>query len=117
MKDTTYTYTCTAIALASALLWTAAYERTSAQSAGPPNFGLPEGIIPVSTWKAPKHASGQPNVEGIYQAVGNEGGSQGINIEAMTGVMGRKEITPGIVVDPADKMIPYLPWARARRDE
>ena len=74
-------------------------------------------MIPASTWQAPKHPSGQPNVEGTYQAVGNEGGSQGINIEAMTGVMGSPKVTPGIIIDPPDKMIPYLPWARLRRDE
>src|SRR5262249_23793934 len=112
-----FTCTCTAIAVASAFLWPAAYERPAAQSAGPPNFGLPAGVIPASTWKAPKRADGQPDVEGFFQAVGNEGGSQGINIEAMTGVMGRKAVTPGIIIDPPDKLIPYLPWARARRDE
>src|SRR5262245_45394808 len=108
---------CSALALAGALLWTAAFERPAAQSAGPPNFGLPSGVIPASTWNAPKRADRQPDVEGIYQAVTNEGGSQGINIEAMTGVMGSKRVTPGIIIDPPDKMIPYLPWARARRDE
>jgi hypothetical protein len=113
---TTFTYTSVAMAVC-ASLWTAATERPAAQSAGPPNFGLPPGVIPVSTWKAPSLADGQPDVAGIYQAVGNEGGSFGINIEPMTGVMGRKSVTPGIVIDPPDKMIPYLPWARARRDE
>ena len=110
-------YTCTGVAVMSALLLALTPARPSAQSAGPPDFGLPPGIIPASTWKAPTLADGQPDVQGIYQAVGNEGGSQGINIEPMTGVMGNKRVTPGIVFDPPDKMIPYLPWARARRDE
>lgn len=106
-----------AVVVAGTLLWTALPATPAAQKPGPPDFGLPPGVIPASTWKAPLHPSGQPNVEGIYQAVGNEGGSFGINIEPMTGVMGSKRLTPGIVIDPPDKMIPYLPWARARRDE
>jgi len=117
MRQTTFAWTCSAIVLTSALLWTVASERPAAQSAGAPNFGLPPGVIPASTWKAPKRADGQPEIEGIYQAVTNEGGSQGINIEPMTGVMGSPRVTPGIIIDPPDKMIPYLPWARARRDE
>lgn len=117
MTTRTLASTCTAIAVASALLWAASPATPASQTPGPPDFGLPPGVIPASTWKAPLHPSGQPNVEGIYQAVGNEGGSQGINIEPMVGVMGNKRVTPGIVIDPPDKMIPYIPWARARRDE
>ena len=109
--------TSTAVAVAIAFLWMAAYERPAAQSAGPPNFGLPPGVIPVSKWQAPKRADGQPDIEGYWVAASNEGGSSGVNIEAMTGVMGNKRVTPGIVIDPPDKMIPYLPWARQRRDE
>jgi hypothetical protein len=112
----TMTYTWTAIAVVGAFLWVGTYERPAAQSA-PSRFGLPAGVIPESTWKAPKRADGQPDIEGYYQAVGNEGGSAGVNIEPMTGVMGNTRVTPGIVIDPPDKMIPYLPWARARRDE
>jgi hypothetical protein len=117
MQTRTVTRTCAAAALLSACLLAVTSEGPQAQSGGPPDFGLPPGVIPASTWKPSKLADGQPNVQGIYQAVGNEGGSQGINIEAMTGVMGSKAVTPGIVIDPPDKMIPYLPWARTRRDE
>ncbi len=113
----THAHRFAAVAVAGALWWFASPAMPAAQRPGAPDFGLPPGVIPASTWKAPAHPSGQPNVEGIYQAVGNEGGSFGINIEPMTGVMGSKRLTPGIVIDPTDKMIPYLPWARARRDE
>lgn len=108
---------CAVFAAASAFALLVAYERPDAQSAGAPHFGLPAGVIPTSTWKAPKRADGQPDIEGYYQAVSNEGGSAGINIEPMTGVMGNPRVTPGIIIDPPDKMIPYLPWARVRRDE
>ncbi len=69
------------------------------------------------TWKPKMRPDGQPQIEGYYQAVANEGGSSGVNLEPMVGVMGNKRPTPGIVRDPADGMVPYLPWARARRDE
>ncbi len=109
---------CAALAAAvTVVLWTAAYERPAAQSPGPPHFGLPPGVIPTSAWKAPRTPDGQPDVQGVWQATAADGGSFGINIEPMTGVMGRSSVTPGIVLDPPDKMIPYLPWARARRDE
>jgi len=117
MQKRTVTVSCTAAAVLCAAFLVGTSEPTRAQSAGPPDFGLPPGVIPASSWKPAKLADGQPDVQGIYQAVGNEGGSQGINIEPMTGVMGNKRVTPGIVIDPPDKMIPYLPWARARRDE
>jgi hypothetical protein len=40
----------------------------------------------------------------------NEGGGAGTNMET-------KGRSRGIVIDPPDGKIPYLPWARARRDE
>ena len=68
-------------------------------------------------WKPKIRPDGQPQVEGYYQAVLNEGGSSGMNLEPMVGMMGNKRPTPGIVRDQPDGMVPYLPWARARRDE
>lgn len=55
---------------------------------------------------------GQPDVQGYWAAVSNEGGGMGLILEAPAGTKRR-----GLVVDPADGQIPYLPWARQRRDE
>ena len=59
---------------------------------------------------------GQPDVQGIWHSVGPEGGS-GLNIEPLENFMNRGRTGPGMVVDPPDGLIPYLPWARVRRDE
>jgi hypothetical protein len=67
-------------------------------------------------WAPAKRADGQPDIAGIYQASGSGGGA-GTNIEPMAGMMGTSATSPGIVIDPPDGLVPYLPWARVRRDE
>lgn len=58
---------------------------------------------------------GQPDIAGYYEIL-DRGGSGGLNIEPLTAEWLRRP-SPGIVKDPANGLIPYLPWARARRDE
>src|SRR5688500_11310762 len=105
---------CCVIGLTSAALWAAADERPSAQAtpARPTAGARPPAT--VGTWQPTRRKDGQPDIEGIYQATGNEGGS-GTNIEPMPGMMGTSAVSPGIVIDPPDGKIPYLPWARVRR--
>ena len=64
-----------------------------------------------------KRKDRQPDIAGFYQTSNTEGGSGGLNIEPLPNMMGTKRTSPGIVRDPPDGLIPYLPWARARRDE
>ena len=57
---------------------------------------------------------GQPNIQGLWHYVG---GSLGLNIEALPNMLDTGRTSPTIVVDPSDGILPYHPWARARRDE
>ena len=114
---TKITCTCAAIAAASAFLWATAYERPAAQAAPAPRAAAARAGAPAGTWTPTRRKDGQPGIEGIYQSVSNEGVSSGVNLEPMTGVMGNPRMSPGIIIDPPDKMVPYLPWARVRRDE
>lgn len=102
----------TAAAVAAGLL-TVSSTRTAAQQ-------KPAAAMAAATQKAPapvgKRADGQPDVEGYWQADG-AGGGAGTNMEPMAGMMGTSATSPGIVIDPPDGKIPYLPWARVRRDE
>lgn len=66
-------------------------------------------------WQPKTLKDGQPDVSGYYQMEGFEG-SGGLFIENSISIMNGRP-AKGIVRDPADGMIPYLPWARARRDE
>ena len=70
-----------------------------------------------STWRPAMRKDGQPDIEGYYQTVSGKGGA-GLHVENKpAGVAGSARPSIGIVIDPPDGMIPYLPWARARRDE
>ena len=108
--------TCVAVALSCASLLTFMPERALAQAALPARAGAARAAAPAGTWQPTKRKDGQPDIEGIYQASGGGGGA-GTNMEPMAGMMGTSATSPGIVIDPADGRIPYLPWARARRDE
>ena len=69
----------------------------------------------ASTWPTPR-PDGQPDVQGYWQPSGPEGAS-GLNIEPLENMMNMGVTAPGIVIDPSDGLVPYLPWARVRRDE
>jgi hypothetical protein len=67
------------------------------------------------TWQPKKLGDGQPDIAGYYQMEGFDG-SGGLFIENSISIMNGRP-GKGVVRDPADGMIPYLPWARVRRDE
>lgn len=76
---------------------------------------LPEGgalpAVKVGTNPIPRAADGKPELTGYYDA--NAGGAN-YGLEKH----GRDFLTPatqGVVIDPPDKTLPYLPWARAER--
>ena len=109
--------TCAAAALScAALLTCAAGGQVAAQSAAAPRAGAARPGASAGKWQPVMRKDGQPDIEGIYQATGGSGGA-GTNMEPMAGMMGTSATSPGIVIDPADGKIPYLPWARVRRDE
>ncbi|MEQ1871926.1 MAG: hypothetical protein ABL961_18050 [Vicinamibacterales bacterium] len=62
-----------------------------------------------------RRPDGQPDIAGYYQMEGFAG-SGGLFIENSISIMNGRP-AKGVVIDPADGMIPYLPWARVRRDE
>lgn len=83
------------------------------QHAGPP--GARTLRAGVEQWQPAKRTDGQPDIEGYYQTVTGKGGA-GLNVETLIAPGGNRP-SRGIVIDPPDGRIPYLPWARARRDE
>jgi len=107
------TWLCTA-AVGGAVLLAAAQPRLEAQTAPAAPRAAAQGAS--APWKPARLKDGQPDIAGIYQAIGGGGGA-GTNIEPMPGMMGTANVSPGIVIDPPDGTIPYLPWARTRRDE
>jgi hypothetical protein len=110
------TCTCSAVALACVTLLPLTYERALAQTALALRGGAAQLAESVGAWEPVRLKDGQPDIEGIYQAIGGGGGA-GTNMEPMAGMMGTSATSPGIVIDPPDGRIPYLPWARVRRDE
>ena len=64
---------------------------------------------------------GQPDVQAVWDPTGGRGtpgACSGTNLEAWRETRGKTtRDVPGCVVEPPDGVIPYLPWARARRDE
>lgn len=107
--------TCAAIAAtAVAVVWLGSESPSAQQPSARPAAAKP--AQPAGPWPPVKLKDGQPDVSGFYQSTAGGGGA-GTNMEPIEGAMGRPGISPGIVVDPPDGMIPYLPWARARRNE
>jgi hypothetical protein len=107
---------CSGMALGIAL-WGVGESRIVAQQSAPGREAKPAPAAAAARrpWPA-KLKDGQPDVQGVWDPAGGPCG--GTNLEPMKGAMGNATRTnPGCVVDPADGMIPYLPWARARRDE
>ena len=70
--------------------------------------GLAEGDWPTYL------PDGQPNIEGLWR---HEGGTSGLNIEALPNSMETGRTMPTMIVDPPSGILPYHPWARKRRDE
>ena len=98
------TVTVLLVTLAGTGLWW--MEHTAAQAQAPS----------AAAWPADR-PDGQPDVQGLWRSTGQPGGSHGINIEPLENAMNRGYTSASIVIDPPDGLIPYLPWARVRRDE
>jgi hypothetical protein len=86
----------------------------TAQQRGAPGSTMRAGTD-APTWKPTIRRDGQPDIAGYYQTVSGRGGA-GLTVETLI-APGSSRATRGIVVDPVDGKIPYLAWARARRDE
>jgi hypothetical protein len=93
-----------------------------AQQASPDREAKPAAApaTPPRPWP-PRLKDGQPNVQGVWDPTQGRGGGSvcgGTYLEPTTVVRGTTTtVTPGCVIDPSDGLIPYQPWARARRDE
>ena len=120
---------CSSIALGP-MLWAVDGARVHAQQPASPREGTPPTTRPASAAQpaaAPRPnrpawpvrlKDGQPDVQGIWDPTQGRGGGSvcaGTTIEPVPGAGGK--IPPGCIVDPPDGVIPYHPWARARRDE
>lgn len=101
------------MALGGAIVWAAGYSQLAAQQVPPRREAAAAPAAARGPWPV-RLKDGQPDVQGYWQAAG---GGVGQSIEPMRGFMGSNAMMPGSVVDPPDGRIPYLPWARARRDE
>src|SRR5262249_43821281 len=59
-------------------------------------------------WTPARTADGQPDLQGYWT---NQGSISTVNIE------GTRSPSDSPIVDPADKKLPFLPWALAKRNE
>ncbi len=107
-------------------IWGAALARPAAQDEAVQRRNAAKVAMPapvpwdlpvVSTWKPTLRKDGQPDIEGIYQGVTNEGGGSGSSLEPLPNSMNSGRTAQGMVRDTPNGMVPYLPWARVRRDE
>jgi hypothetical protein len=94
---------------------TAPSGRQATPAAAPAAKAAPAPAAARRPWPV-RLKDGQPDVQGIWDP--SAGPCGGTNFEPLKGAMNNPNRTsPGCVVDPPDGLIPYLPWARARRDE
>jgi hypothetical protein len=73
-------------------------------------------LAKAKTFKPPRTPDGQPDLQGLWQTpmaggLGNIEGRSGADAEGQTGP------ASSLVVDPANGLIPYHPWAREQRAE
>ena len=73
-------------------------------------------------WPPAQLADGQPDVQGVWAA--QAGGSVSLSNPISGGMDLQRRLTPGKelrlpsrVIDPADGLVPYQPWAEARRKQ
>lgn len=107
-------FTWLVIAFTTAVWWTGSAADPLAQATLRPPPARQAAVN--GKWSPPRLKDGQPDVAGIYQPAGR-GGAAGLAIEPLKGMMGTRATSATIVIDPPDGLIPYLPWARVRRDE
>src|SRR5260221_2867918 len=100
------------LALAGGLGASGAVHLTAAQQQKAPPSGKPAAVAPGkgAAWPI-KLKDGQPDMQGFWEPVFGPG-AVGTYIEPQ-----RPDRSDGVVIDPPDGQIPYLPWARVRRDE
>jgi len=68
-----------------------------------------------NTWKPPRTADGQPDIQGFWAAGGDATGDD-IEVGTVSNVyLGRQFRATQMIVDPPDHKIPYQPWAAVRR--
>ena len=93
--------TSVAVIAFGALLWASGDVRLGAQQDKPSANNKPATVTAQTAAWPVKLKDGQPDVQGVW--------------EPKAGNSGRP--SKGWVTDPPDGRIPYLPWARVRRDE
>jgi hypothetical protein len=104
---------CSLLALGSVAFWPFGDMRAAAQQPSRP--AAAKSAIAPAAWPV-RLKDGQPDVQGGWQTIGPESAA-GLTVEALPNMMGTRNTAPGMVVDPADGKIPYLPWALERRNE
>jgi hypothetical protein len=77
-----------------------------------PDF-YPCAVAAARTFEPPRTAEGVVDFGGYWRSETN---GAAYNIEPAPASFSIPE-TPGVIVDPPDRQIPYQPWARERRDE
>lgn len=106
-------FACGAMALG-LVLTGLAERRVAAQQPPAGGEAKPAPASPSRPWPV-KLKDGQPDVQGIWNGAA---GPCVTTLEPWKGGMaGPDKITPGCIIDPPDGMVPYQPWARARRNE
>jgi hypothetical protein len=74
---------------------------------------LISGLAFGQAYRAPRTPEGQPDLQGIWQAMST---ATAFNIEPHTGTLGM-QAGIGVIVDPADGKLPYRPEGRAKQQE
>jgi hypothetical protein len=118
-----------AIVLGGVLLSSGRAHVAAQQQKAPPASAKLAGKRSASAKWPVMRTDGQPDIEGIWQPDWTWGcgqaaargcmapGTLGMNYEPLPNIFGSNRTSGSMIIDPPDGRIPYLPWARKRRDE